>query len=223
MLPLTVLQYCTASLFADDCIIYRPIICKKDAKLIQSDLNSLVSWEKTCLMQFNADKCFTMRAGRSKNKINASYKLHDQPLQRTDSVKYLGLTLTSDLKFNSHSNNVTAKAISVLGFLRRNLKISLLVVKTQAYQSLVRPHLEYASTVWNPHTSDNTSCVSEMISHLSWESLAVRHSYRRLHTMYRIVNTTMGDPWQRWLTLYPPVQTNTRVPSVEVYSTEPVK
>ena len=29
----------------------------------------------------------------------------------------------------------------------------------------------------------------------------MRHSNMRLHTLYRIVHTTMGDPWQRWLTL----------------------
>ena len=46
---------------------------KKDTELLQSDLNSVGSWEKTWLMQFNADTCFTMRADRSKNKINASY------------------------------------------------------------------------------------------------------------------------------------------------------
>ena len=40
-------------------------------------------------MQFNADKCFTMQAGRSKTKIDASYKLHDQPLQITDFVNIL--------------------------------------------------------------------------------------------------------------------------------------
>ena len=136
-------------------MLYRPIRYKKDTKLLQSDLNYVGSWEKTWLMQFNADKCFTMRTGRSKSKINASYNLHDQPLQSTDSVKYLCLTLTSDLKFNSHINNVTAKANNVLGLLRRNLKISSQAVKTQAYQSSVRPHLEYASTVWNTHTSDN--------------------------------------------------------------------
>ena len=40
-----------------------------------------------------------------------------------------------------------------------------------------------------------------MVSHLGWESLAVRRSNMRLHTMYRKVHTTMGDPWHRWLTL----------------------
>ena len=138
-------------------------------------------------------KCFTMRAGRSKTIINKSYKLHDHPLRSTDSVKYLGLTLTSHLKFNTHINNVTAKANSILGLLRRNLKISK-AVKTQAYQSFFRPHLEYAPTVWSPHTSDNikkvemvqrhtcckvafvcnrwhnTSSVSDMVGHLGWES-----------------------------------------------------
>ena len=34
----------TVRLFADDCIIYRPIRCKKDTELLQSDLNSVGSW-----------------------------------------------------------------------------------------------------------------------------------------------------------------------------------
>ena len=73
--------------------------------------------------------CFTMRAGRSKSKINASYKLHDQPPQSTDSVKYLCLTLTSDLKFNSHINNVTAKANSGLGLFPANTVCDITFVK----------------------------------------------------------------------------------------------
>ena len=79
----------TVRLFADDCIIYRPIRSKIDTELLQSDLDSVGSWEKTWLMQFNAEKCFTMRAGRSKAIINKLCKLHDHPLQSTDSVKYL--------------------------------------------------------------------------------------------------------------------------------------
>ena len=161
-----------------------------------------------------------MRAGRSKTIINKSYKLHDHPLQSTYSVKYLGLTLTSDLEFNTHINNAPAKANSILRLLRRNLKISSQTVKTQAYQSLVRPHLEYDVTVWSPHTSDNikrvgmvrrrtarymcnhwdnTSSVSEMVGHLGWESLAIRRNYRSLHMMYRTTHMSAGGAWQRWL------------------------
>ena len=61
-------------------------------------------------------------------------------------------SLNIDIAVLLSVNNVTAKANSVLGLLRRNLKISSQAVKTQAYLSLVRPHLEYASTVWSPHT-----------------------------------------------------------------------
>ena len=57
----------TVQLFADDCIIYRPIRNKKDTDLLQSVLDAVGSWENTWLMQFNADKCFTMRTGKGKN------------------------------------------------------------------------------------------------------------------------------------------------------------
>ena len=63
----------TVPLFADDCIIYRPIRNKNDTDLLQSDLDAFDSWENTWLMQFNADKCFTMRTGKGKKIINKIY------------------------------------------------------------------------------------------------------------------------------------------------------
>ena len=96
-----------------------------------------------------------LRVGRPKHKLVHSYTLHNQNLSETDSAKYLGLTITSDLQWNQHINNVTNKANSILGLLRRNLRIPSQTIKTHAYQSLVRPHLEYASTVWDPHTQKN--------------------------------------------------------------------
>ena len=100
-------------------------------------------------MQFNIDKCFILRVGSPKHKLVHLYTLHNQNLSETDSAKYVGLTITSDLQWNQHINN---KANSILGLLRRNLRIPSQTIKTYAYQSLVRPHLEYASTVWDPHT-----------------------------------------------------------------------
>jgi hypothetical protein len=43
------------------------------------------------------------------------------------------------------------KANSTIGFLKRNLNIANKSVKERAYQSLVRPSLEYSSAVWDPH------------------------------------------------------------------------
>jgi hypothetical protein len=68
------------------------------------------------------------------------------------SAKYLGLTITNKLQWDQHINNITAKVNKTLGFLRRNLKIPSIMIKEQAYQTLVRPLVEYASTVWNPYT-----------------------------------------------------------------------
>ena len=48
-------------------------------------------------MQFNIDKCFILRVGRPKHKLVHLYTLHNQNLSETDSAKYLGLTITSDL------------------------------------------------------------------------------------------------------------------------------
>ena len=53
-------------------------------------------------MQFNIDKCFILRVGRPQHKLVHSYTPHNQNLSETDSAKYLGLTITSDLQWNQH-------------------------------------------------------------------------------------------------------------------------
>ncbi|KAI8513419.1 hypothetical protein Bbelb_100580 [Branchiostoma belcheri] len=63
---------------------------------------------------------------------------------------YLGIILSQDLKWKPHIDNITAKANSTLGFLRRNLRGANKEVRERAYTSLVIPKLEYASAVWDP-------------------------------------------------------------------------
>ena len=62
-------------------------------------------------------------------------------LYETDSAKYLGVTITSDLQWNQHINNITNKANSILGILRRHLIIPSQTIKPHAFQSLVRPNM----------------------------------------------------------------------------------
>ena len=55
------------------------------------------------------------------------------------------------MKWNLHIRNVCSKATRTLGFLRRNLFSCPQDVKEAVYKSMVRPILEYGSTVWDPH------------------------------------------------------------------------
>ena len=130
----------TIRLFADDCILYRSIKTEHDSTLLQTDLNSIAHWELTWQMKFNIDKCYTMQVGRKRHNILNTYTLNDHPLPITDSAKYLGITISNDLKWNKHVSNITSKANSTLGILRRNLRLSSHTVKTHAYQALGRVH-----------------------------------------------------------------------------------
>ena len=136
----------TVCLFTNDCILYRHVTDNNDIKRLQMGLDKIAKWEETWFMEFNVGKCFAMRIGRQRGRSKIDppmYILHGQMLCITDTTNYLGLTITSDLKWNSHIQKVTSKVNSVL---RRNLRIALKAVKTQGYEALVRPHLEYACT-----------------------------------------------------------------------------
>ena len=141
------------------------------------------------------------------NKIEASYTLEGTVLENVDSFKYLGVTITNDLKWNTHINNICTKANRTLGFLRRNLFSCPQDVKEAAYKGLVRPVLEYGSSVWDPHTK----CLQEelekvqnraarfvtrnytfeegsmtgILEQLRWESLKKRRTDNRLILLYK--------------------------------------
>ena len=80
-------------------------------------------------------------------KIDASYILEGTDLENVESIKYLGVTITSDLRWNTHVSNVCTKANRIL---RRNLYSCPQEVKEAAYKGLVHSVLDYGSLVWDP-------------------------------------------------------------------------
>ena len=158
-------------------------------------------------MKFNPSKCQILSVTRNKYPIKCQYKLHNEALENVKSAKYLGLTITSDLSWNKHIATVTSKANKALGFVKRNIHSSSEIVKTRAYQAIVRPSLEYATCVWDPHTQTakqkfeavqrraaryvtrryhNTSSVTNMLHHLEWQTLEQRRIATNLTMLYNI-------------------------------------
>ncbi|KAK3098461.1 hypothetical protein FSP39_019707 [Pinctada imbricata] len=108
-------------------------------------------------MAFHPDKCTVLSVTTKRKPIKHNYTLHNHTLEPVSSSKYLGITLQSNLKWDNHIHDITAKANKTLGFLKRNLKTANQNIKDQAYRALVRPKLEYASSVWDPHTKESAS------------------------------------------------------------------
>ena len=82
--------------------------------------------------------------------IETKYFLHDTMLDIVSSAKYLGVTISDDLSWSTHIDNITKSANKTLGFLKRNIRVHNKDLKSVAYRTLVRPQLEYASTVCPP-------------------------------------------------------------------------
>jgi len=50
-----------------------------------------------------------------------NYNLHGHNLEHVSSAKYLVVTITSDLKWSAHIQNICQKANRTIGFLKRHL------------------------------------------------------------------------------------------------------
>jgi len=170
-------------------------------------------------MEFHPDKCQIIPITHNKKPVHNKYTLNGHVLQTTQNAKYLGLTVTSNLSWNTHIDNITCKANKTLGFVRRNIKVSSPKIKSLAYFSLVRPILEYSSSVWDPYTQvkidqiemvqrraaryvtnrhHNTSSVTDMLNHLGWRPLALRRTDARLCMMYKIVHCLVAIPSEKY-------------------------
>ena len=130
--------------YADTRTCYRKIRTVEDL---------LGSWVRKWGMRFQPVKCNMLQLTNKRiYKIEASYTLEGTVLENVDSIKYLGVTITNDLKWNTHITNICTKANKTHGFLRRNLFSCPQDVKEAAYKGLVRPVLEYRSSIWDSHT-----------------------------------------------------------------------
>ena len=134
-------------LFAYDTAVYLTVNSHEAANTLQADLDTLQEWELTWDIEFNPGKCQGMHITKARDPFQSQYALHGQTLESVDSAKYLGVTISQDLNWNKHINNITGKANRTLGFIKRNVKTQNEFVKELAYKTLVRPQVEYASNI----------------------------------------------------------------------------
>ena len=193
-------------LFADDSILYRQIRKPTDCSSLQRDIVMLYKWSLKWQMTFNSKKCHILSVSRKRQRPVLQYTLGQDLLTVVDSYPYLGVTVSNDLRWHQHTDNISIKATRLLNFVRRNIYCCSTEAKALAYISLIRPHLEYASAAWDPYTARDsnkldsvqrraarfvkkdyrrTTSVSQLVVQLGLESLSDRRMNARLSLFYK--------------------------------------
>ena len=110
-------------------------------------------------MQFNPSKCQVLQITKRAKPLNTKYILHNVEIESVSAAKYLGVTIEDDLSLTKHIDITTRKANQTFGFLKRNIWVHNKALKSVAYKTLVRPQLEYTSTVWYSYTTTDVNKV----------------------------------------------------------------
>ena len=76
------------------------------------------------------------------------------------SHKYLGIIILDDLQRHSHVREVKTKATNVSHCSSK--------VKEQAYNSLVRPRVEYAIPAWDPYEKQHIASIEAVQHNALW-------------------------------------------------------
>ena len=150
----SVLKYSNCLLFADDLKLFRKIRDPFDCQLLQYDLNSISIWCFNNLLTLNIKKCHSVSFTRSNIQISFEYEINSVRLETLLSVKDLGVIFDPKLCFKEHIDFIFSKSMRLLGFIKRNSsEFHDPTTLKSLYVSLVRPHLEYCSVIWNPSLS----------------------------------------------------------------------
>lgn len=155
-----------------------------------------------------------IRINTSRKLSITPYYIYGKDFVVTTKAKYLGVTISNNLWWNHYIDTICyKKANNTTAFWRSNLSSCPTSIKDRCYKTLVRPQVEYASTVWDPHTKKNigkieavqrraakfvtanystTSSVTTMLDRLEWESLRQRRIRAKATMMYRIVHSLVA-------------------------------
>lgn len=142
------------ALYADDtAILYQSRQPNFAIKQLQKRLDDVQSWCTKWKIKINADKSnlLIFRKHKPKAILNEQLNLFNTNIPTVNETKYLGVTLTSNLKWNKHIDNSIRKAQGAFHALKplinKDSKLDLRN-KRLIYTSCIRPILTYACPAW---------------------------------------------------------------------------
>ena len=143
----------TCKLYADDIKLYScyTVDCQFIPDLAEA-IERLFIWSQTWQLHLAVNKCFMCDIKNAKVfPCTHSYMLNNHSLLYVDSIRDLGVTIDSRLKFDKHISLIVHKASLRSRLILKSFHSRDHSVLVKAFCTYVRPLLEYCSVVWSPH------------------------------------------------------------------------
>ena len=175
-------------LFADDSKIFNNIKCEKDVEDLQKDLDRMSDWSDRWMLKFHPDKRKHMKIGK-KSALSRKYKIKGDIVKNEMEEKDVGVTFDENLIFECHVAEKVKKANSMWGMLPRTFKYMPSSIFVPLYKTMVRSHLDYASSVWSPYTKKHVGMIgvqrraTKQLPGMSEMSYQERLQYLKLPTL----------------------------------------
>ncbi|XP_053698784.1 uncharacterized protein LOC128745729 [Sabethes cyaneus] len=137
--------------YADDVKLFYPVKNSIDCCKLQADLDNFKTFCDRCGLMINTSKCCVLTFSHKVSNVTHHYHIGDFDLQRSDTVRDLGVIMDKKLSFNAHIDGVISKAFSMFGVVKRyanDFDDPYTIVTL--YTALVRSSVEYAGIVWTP-------------------------------------------------------------------------
>lgn len=181
---------------------------------MNTDLITVNQWAKDWLVTFNPNKTEIIMFTLKKITHDAPVIMFgDTQLHLSTSHKHLGLTFSDNGKWSTHIDDIITKASKMIASLRKFKYTLNREHLSSIYQVCIRPHLEYASEVWDGCTEKYSDKLEKMqleaariitgltsyapLEALYFESglekLCTRRTQKKLRLMYKITNKEISS------------------------------
>ena len=147
-------------LFADDTgILNSNDNPKHIEKQLNKDLNSLFKWLCANKISLNVTKTEVVLFQQTNRtaEYDIQLKLNGKYLEKSESVKYLGIQLDQHLSFSQHIKTLSAKLRNANGAISRIRHIANESVLKSVFNSLFSSHTNYACQTWGQSINLNNS------------------------------------------------------------------
>ena len=197
---------CDVKLFADDTSLFSVVENEVvSAVKLNRDLETVRLWAWQWQMEFNVEKTEEVIFSTERRKpFHPQLSMDNIEISLVNEHKHLGMTLDSQLNFQSHTRAAILKARRGIGLIRYLSRYVSRDILNLVYKLYVRPHLDYGDIIYHRYDPEVHLSFTQKIeqtqyaaalavtgawrgtnrqrlyNELGWESLYNRRWYRRL-------------------------------------------